>query len=175
MPNRLLKKISFLAAALTLLLSSCGQESAPPPPPLKKADVKPVAAPPVADKAADAAAAAVEVKLRNPFLSYIIVRREVEGSDKKAVKGPLQCCELTVFKIQALMTSGKKPKAMVLAPDGKRYMVGLGDTIGAQGGKIIKIDEKGMLVREYTKDSEGKVILTNDVAMKLHADRDETK
>jgi len=169
MSNPILKKILFLGA-VAILLSSCGQESAPPP--IMKAAVKPAVAAPGADKTAGVAVTAVEAKLRNPFLSYILVRRETEGMEKKTVRGPLQCCEISVFKIQAIMTSGKNPKVMLLAPDGKRYMVGIGDTIGTQDGKIIKIDEKGLLIREYTKDSEGKVVLTNDVVLRLHADKD---
>lgn len=173
MLNRLFKK-TLLLGAVAVLLSSCGEESAPPPP-LKKASVKPAAAAPGADKTAGISATAADTKLRNPFLSFIIVRQDSEGTDKKAIRGPLQCCELMLFKIQALMTSGKKPKALILAPDGKRYMVGLGDIIGAQDGKIIKIDEYGMMVREYTKDSDGKIILINDVAVKMHPDKDQAK
>lgn len=173
MLKQLFKK-ALLLGAVAIMLSSCGEESAPPPP-LKKAVVKPVEAVPGVDKTAGAAGTAVEVKLRNPFLSFIIVRQDVADADKKVVRGPLHCCELLVFKIQALMTSGKKPKALILAPDGKRYMVGIGDTIGMQDGKIIKIDEKGMMVREYTKDSDGKVILTNDVALLLHPDKEQNK
>ncbi|MBI5969579.1 MAG: pilus assembly protein PilP [Deltaproteobacteria bacterium] len=153
-----------------MLLTSCGQESAPPPPPVRKAAVKPVEAAPGVDKTAGVQPTAAAVKLRNPFLSYIIVRRETEGVDIKAVKGPLQCCDISVFRIQAVKTGGAKPKAVVLAPDGKRYMVGIGDAIGMMDGKIIKIDENGMMVKEFTKDPDGKVILTNDVAIKLHPD-----
>ena len=168
MSNPLFKKLLPLAAVV-LLLPSCRQESAPPEPPLTRAVIKPVVAAPGADKTDGVADTAVEVKLRNPFLSYMIVRQgSKEGS--VLIKGPLECCEIALFRIQAIMTAGKNPKAMISAPDSKRYMVGIGDTLGIQGGKIIKINEKGITIREYTKDAEGKVIITNDVEIKLHAD-----
>lgn len=102
---------------------------------------------------------------RNPFLSYIIVRK---GKEKvKRVKGPLECCDLNLFRIVAVVLSGDSSYALVHAPDGKRYIVRRGDLMGLVGGRIIKINSNGIKVREYIRDENGRAISTNDRALTI--------
>jgi len=102
----------------------------------------------------------LERPTRNPFLSYIIVRK----GRKKAVriKGPLECCSLELFRVIAVVLSGDSSYALVNAPDRKRYIVRRGDLMGQNGGRIIKIDSNGLKVREYARDDNGRVISFKD-------------
>jgi len=97
---------------------------------------------------------------RNPFLSYIIVRRGKEKTTR--IKGPLECCSLNLFRVIAVVLSGDSSYALVNAPNGKRYIVRRGDLMGQMGGRIIKIDSNGLKVREYERDEDGRVIAFKD-------------
>jgi len=128
----------------------------------KRAHPKVVAPKPAADEYAniDQRKISLEKPARNPFLSYIIVRK---GREKvKRIKGPLECCDLDLFRVMAVVLSGDSSYALVNAPDGKRYIVRRGDLMGQKGGRIIKIDSNGLKVREYVRDDEGRVLSFKD-------------
>ncbi len=108
---------------------------------------------------------AFEKPKRNPFLSYIIVRKGKEKA--KRVKGPLECCDVNLFRVTAVVLSGDSSYALVNAPDGKRYIVRRGDLMGLVGGRIIKIDSDGLKVREYVRDEDGRVLSFNDRALTI--------
>jgi len=102
---------------------------------------------------------------RNPFLSYIIVRRGRQKAER--IKGPLECCSLELFRVMAVVLSGDRSFALVNAPDGKRYIVRRGDLMGQNGGKIIKIDTSGLKVREYERDDNGRVMSFKDRPLRI--------
>jgi len=107
----------------------------------------------------------LEKPSRNPFLSYIIVRK---GREKvKRVKGPLECCNLNLFRVIAVVLSPDSTYALVHAPDTKRYIVRRGDLMGQRGGRVIKIDRSGLKVREYARDDDGRVTSFKDWPLKI--------
>jgi Tfp pilus assembly protein PilP len=55
----------------------------------------------------------------------------------------------------------------VQAPDGKRYVVRRGDSMGARDGRIIKINSKSIMVREHTRDEDGSIKSTEDIELRL--------
>ncbi|OGQ59672.1 MAG: hypothetical protein A3J24_10185 [Deltaproteobacteria bacterium RIFCSPLOWO2_02_FULL_53_8] len=114
----------------------------------------------------EAEAVKSEPPLKNPFQSYILLKRgEI---DKTAViKGPLECCEIATFKVVAALVAGEKPYALLSGPDNKRYIVRIGDKIGLHSGKIVAINTSGITVREIFKDIDGNVINTNDVKLEV--------
>ncbi len=162
--------IFLILAILLFPLISCGKkEETRETPPVKKA--KPVQPSPASAggiSAAAAIASTIEARERNPFQSYIILMRATEGARK--MKGPLECCDLGLFKLQAVVESPDNAFALVQAPDGKRYIVRGGDVIGLMGGRVTRIGSKSITVREVNKQ-DGKVISTTDTELKLPSER----
>jgi Tfp pilus assembly protein PilP len=159
----------FLAlAALLFPLISCSKKEEVKVAPVKKATpAQPSNAPVPAINIAAPVESTVEVKQRNPFQSFILVMR---GEGSKKAKGPLECCELSLFKLQAVVIGQDNSFALVQAPDGKRYIVRRGDVIGSMGGRITRIDPKSIIVREVNTQ-DGKVISSNDTELKLPAEK----
>lgn len=162
--------IFLILSILLFPLISCGKkEETREVQPVRK--VKPVQQAPAPAEAISAAApiaSTIEARERNPFQSYIVLMRATEGARK--VKGPLECCELGLFKLQAAVESPDNAFALVQAPDGKRYIVRRGDVMGLMGGKVIVIRSKSITVREVNKQ-DGKVISTADTELKLPSER----
>ncbi|GMR04178.1 MAG: hypothetical protein BMS9Abin23_0067 [Thermodesulfobacteriota bacterium] len=102
---------------------------------------------------------------RNPFLSYLLLTKERRKVAK--IRGPLECCDLNLFNVVAVVVSEDNAFVLIQAPDNKRYIVRRGDLIGNRGGRIIKIDPEGITVREYVRDDKGKVLSSKDAKLKL--------
>lgn len=161
-------KILLVAMAIPLLLVSCKKEEPAVPPPVKKAQSAPAQAPMAAAEAVPKPAPVepgIEGKHRNPFLSYIVLMKGVEGARK--IKGPLECCELALFRLVAVVAGIDNPAALVQAPDGRRYVVKRNDIIGAREGRIVKIGDRSVTVREFARDEFGKVTTSADVELRL--------
>jgi len=159
----------FLAlAALLFPLISCSKNEEVKVEPVKKAvPALTSKAPAPAINMAAPVESTAEVKQRNPFQSYVLL---MKADGAKKVKGPLECCELGLFKLQAVVIGQENAFALVLSPDGKRYIVRRGDVIGAMGGRIIRIEPKSIIVREVNTQ-DGKVISSNDTELRLPADK----
>ena len=99
----------------------------------------------------------VREALRNPFQSYIIPAGAI--GEEERVRGPLECCEIGLFRLMAVISGVDNPRALIMAPDGKKYITKKGDLIGLKAGKIVKIAKSKVIVEEKFKDSsEGKVV-----------------
>ncbi len=162
-PRRL--KYTILVSILFFLFSCGGEEAKDTSPPVKRPSVRTEAkTTDETQKEEKGEKEILEKVTRNPFMSYIVKKkaREVER-----VKGPLECCELSLFKLIAVLSGGTEPLALVQAPDDKRYIVRRGDIIGTKEGRIVKIGERSILVREVERDLDGNIIATNDVEIKL--------
>lgn len=158
-------RILFAIALVPLLLISCKKEEQPQPVPVKKAQpARPAQAPQTIDITAPAEPS-IGLKQRNPFLSYLVLLKGVEGAKK--IKGPLECCELNQFKLVAVVVSSERSSALVQAPDSKRYIVKVGDIMGARDGRIVKIEDRSITVREYARDDAGKVTSSADIEIRL--------
>jgi Tfp pilus assembly protein PilP len=164
-------KILFVVAAIPLLLVSCKSEQSPTSGRFKRAKIsKPAPVEAVApDDAALKKRVASKASRRNPFLSYIAISTGAEKAVK--VKGPLECCELNLFRLVAVVVSPDSSFALVESPDKKRYIVRRGDLIGRMDGKITRINTRSITVREYEKDVSGKVISTSDEELRLPTDK----
>jgi type IV pilus assembly protein PilP len=199
MMNGFFKKGSpgILAICVAALLASCGSKDAgedstvrmtPPqrqeaPQAAPGAPVAPVAAlaapetPAVpADAQAkpvnpDAPATVFKIE-RNPFKSFIV---QMKPKEDGRVKGPLECCEIELFRLLAVITGVHEPKALVLAPDGKRYTVKKGDYIGLKSGKITEINKSGLVVTEPVYDAYGNQSSTRKAALTLPSDEERKK
>ncbi len=170
-------KIFFAIALIPAVLASCKKEAAQvqqlkPVEKAQPAQARQAAAQPPAPPDGEAAKgeSAIEAKRRNPFQSHIILMRGVEGAKK--VKGPLECCELALFKVVAVVAGTDNPVALIQAPDSKRYIVKKGDLIGSREGHVLGIDDNGVSVREIVRDDRGNVKSSVDTVIMLRGEKD---
>lgn len=159
-------------------LASCGgEEPQAPEIQIKKEDAQPLKLEPAVKEEEEAEAApeltAGEIRdMRNPFQTFIVKKTPIGPT---RIKGPLECCELTLFKVLGVVSGTDNPRALVLAPDGKKYSVKTGDRIGIKEGRIIAIEGRNIIVKELTRDDEGAVVTTENVELSLPGDDEEQK
>lgn len=164
--------IRILTAIIALtLLVSCNKAEEQQQPPIKKPAkaTKQAPSPDAVDMTAGISGSVEGAKLlRNPFQSHILLAKAAPGASHK-VKGPLECCEISMFKVLAAVVGVNDSEgfALIQAPDGKRYVVRRGDIMGAREGRVTKINDKGLVIRELSRDEEGKVKSTEDIELKL--------
>lgn len=163
-------KLIIIAGVIPFVFSACGKKEAEKTEPVKKVEQPkeaPQPKPAVAEQKEDDKD--LQARQRNPFQSHIIVTKALDG-EKKA-KGPLECCEANSFRLVAVAVSEDSSFALLQAPDTKRYIVRRGDVIGLNDGRIVNINHKGILIKEYTKDEAGKVIATTDIELGLPVEK----
>jgi len=165
------RRIALLIAILVLpvLLTSCGSKP--------EQEWKPKRARPhvkVEKKTGETGVSESELQARivperlkrNPFLSYLVVEKERRRSSRK-IRSPLECCAVEVFDVMAVVVGTDRAYALVMAPDGKRYIVRRGDVLGSEGGRVVRIDSGGIIVRIYERDRSGRIVSSSKVRLKL--------
>jgi type IV pilus assembly protein PilP len=70
---------------------------------------------------------------------------------------PLQGYDLDQLKLVGIIWDVRYPKAMLLDPTGKGYVVKVSDRVGRNNGRIARIRESEIVVVESFKDAKGKV------------------
>lgn len=101
---------------------------------------------------------------RDPFVSFVkSLVREQAG----AVASPLERFDLSQLTVSAIVWGTEKPRALVLDPQGKGYIVGEGTPIGKNDGKIVRIGDNTVVVKETYVDFLGKAT-TKDIEMRVH-------
>ena len=153
-----MKRYDLLIAALLalILLAGCNSEQpAPTAPPPPTAVAKPPAQA-VAPPALEAAQPPEELKYvyaaqgrRDPFVP-ITGKRVASFSDN-----PLESFDLLQFQLKGLIVGMGEPKAVVVAPDGKSYILKKGLRIGKSKGVIRDINRDRILVEERYQDLSG--------------------
>jgi len=110
---------------------------------------------------------------RDPFLSIIEAAKKERAEDKKK-KGakPTESFDVADIRVIAIASDGQRYYAMVQLPDKKYFTVREGMTLGLYGGKVMKIDAAGIVVREFMKDLRGE-IQTKDTILKLRREEGE--
>lgn len=84
-------------------------------------------------------------------------QREVpEGGDlapsPDRPRGPLEAYDLSELDLVGTLTVGGRPSALMRGPDGKVYRVGIGDYIGLDHGRIVRIAEAALVLVETVRD-----------------------
>jgi type IV pilus assembly protein PilP len=89
---------------------------------------------------------------RDPFRSFVLDRlKELEAS----AKGPLEQFDLNQLNVLGVVWETNQRRALVADPSGQAYVVREGDPIGTNDGRVIRIDDNLMLVRETYVDHMG--------------------
>ncbi len=153
--------IPAFAAVLILLLGACSQE--PPAPPQAERPQRTAAPVPAAevDVAQDVAQPQEPPYVydpagrRDPFTPLVLVRRPVVQSD--APLTPLQTFEIGQLRLTGVIIGKGTPRAMVVAPDGKSYILQQGVLVGKNNGVVREIRRDGVFVEERYYDFSGEV------------------
>ncbi len=100
--------------------------------------------------------------MRDPFKPFIkLVQKKAPSKSKVSAKylPPIKKYPLNEFRVVGIVWVGDTPKAMVVDPEQNTYMLGVGDEIGNQEGRIVDIRDNGIMVEEkqYTEDVFGKI------------------
>lgn len=143
----------------------CSEEASTPSAPNKSAAVKPppakqVAPPEVKEdvKKEEPAEFVYVIKgRRDPFVPLTLIRRPIEKENQEP-ETPLQSYDLPQFRLIGLIVGRGEPKAMVVAPDGKSYLLSKGLKIGKNNGVILDINSESIVVEEKYYDFSGNVI-----------------
>lgn len=109
---------------------------------------------------------------RDPFASLLIVTDQPEGPlpSENAQETILQQYDLKQFRLIGLVLGELGHHAIVLAPDGKRYMISKGTLIGIYDGTVSEIHPNSILVKETHRFKEGHEISSKKVESTLFLD-----
>ena len=115
------------------------------------------------EKKEEAAVEAHPSANRNPFFSYLAI----EAKKGERIKTPLECCELSVFKVVAILSGTKESRALIAAPDGKTYSTKNGDRIGLRNGRVVEVGKRSVIVEEMELDDNGEVVYREKIELSL--------
>jgi type IV pilus assembly protein PilP len=151
--------VTLLFASATL--SGCGEEQASSP---AQPTPKAVAKPPSPQTTAPEETAAAPVPAtrfvyqaegrRDPFLPLLALKGK--ASIGREFENPLEAYDLIQYQIKGVVVGLGEPKAIVVAPDGKSYILRKGLRIGKSSGVIREITREKILVEERYQDLSGK-------------------
>ncbi len=85
---------------------------------------------------------------RDPFKPL-----EETGDNRKL----LTIYDVTKFQLVAILTGMGAPRAMIMLPNQTTEILQVGDTIGRNNGKIQKIADSEVVIKETYKDYQGKM------------------
>jgi len=101
----------------------------------------------------------------DPFKSY--VRREVT-LENDANSSPLERFDLSQLTVMGIIWGVDEPRALVRDPTGKGYIVRAGTPIGKNKGRILRIEDNKVVVKETYLDHLDRAT-TKEVELELYA------
>ena len=101
---------------------------------------------------------------RDPFRSF----QYADDGTKDELKafGPLADFELGQLELSAVIWDHNNPRALILDPGGRSYIVREGSQIGKNNGQVIHIDDNLVLVKETYENFAGEQT-TKDVELRI--------
>lgn len=100
---------------------------------------------------------------RDPFRSFRFV--DDEAPEKKEF-GPLGEFEIGQLELSAVIWDATNPRALVLDPGGRSYIIREGSQIGKNNGQVIHIGDNLVLVKETYENFAGEKT-TKDVELRI--------
>ena len=101
---------------------------------------------------------------RDPFRSFRFV--DNDDSRKSESFGPLGEFELGQLELSAVIWDATNPRALILDPGGRAYIVHEGSQIGKNSGQVIHIGDNLVLVKETYENLAGEQT-TKDVELRI--------
>lgn len=103
---------------------------------------------------------------RDPFRSFILDRVKELADAAQQERGPLEQFELGQLALVAVVWNVNRARALVQDPSGRAYVVEEGARIGKNDGKVIRIDDNLVAVRETYVDYLGERT-TKEIEMRI--------
>ncbi|MAG29817.1 MAG: hypothetical protein CL908_02855 [Deltaproteobacteria bacterium] len=100
---------------------------------------------------------------RDPFRSFRYVD---DDKPRKKDFGPLGDFELGQLELQAVIWDATNPRALILDPGGRSYIIREGSAIGKNNGQVIHIGDNLVLVKETYENFAGEQT-TKDVELRI--------
>ena len=156
----------IIGAFLCVCFTACVEEEAPSPRQATNVKAKPAAksvAPPqeaVVEKEEDKEDEFIYVSegRRDPFMPLSRIKKPLVKVVDEEPQTPLQSYDVAQYKLIGVIVGMGDPKAMVVAPDGKSYVLAKGIKIGKNNGVIIDITSESVSIKETYYDFSGNVI-----------------
>jgi Tfp pilus assembly protein PilP len=102
---------------------------------------------------------------RDPFRSFRFVLDDREEGEKTDF-GPLSDFELGQLELSAVICDATNPRALIVDPGGRSYIVREGSPIGKNSGQVIHIGDNLVLVKETYENYAGEKT-TKDVELRI--------
>ena len=100
----------------------------------------------------------------DPFKSFI--RRDLTDLPDGPTQ-PLEKFDISQLVVTGIIWGAKEPRALVTDPSGKGYIVSPGAAIGKNKGRVVRIDDNRVVVKETYVDFDDKAT-TGEVEMLLY-------
>jgi Tfp pilus assembly protein PilP len=101
--------------------------------------------------------------LRDPFRSYEWERATLEEAE---VRGPLEEFDVNQLSVVGVVWNVGNARALIQDPSGEGVIVGEGARVGKNDGRIIKIDDSVVIVKETYVDMMGQET-TKDIELRI--------
>lgn len=85
---------------------------------------------------------------RDPFRSFVLEH----ANDRVHDRGPLEQFDLAQLSLAAVVWNTERPRALILDPSGRGYVVSEGTMVGKNDGSITSIGDNTVVVRETYVD-----------------------
>ncbi len=156
----------ILTGLAIVVLTACGGDEKPKP----ATPMRPMA-PPMAAVEPEESAEALDEDYRydpegkpDPFESFVRVSLDAGADD---FSSPLERFDLSQLIVTGIIWQTRDARALIEDPSGKGYIVGVGTLVGKNRGKVIRIDDNRVLVKETYVDFHDRAT-TNEVEMLLY-------
>jgi type IV pilus assembly protein PilP len=100
---------------------------------------------------------------KDPFRSFILEQARQKANEEV---GPLEQFDISQLAVVAVVWDTHEPRALIADPSGRPYIVAEGAEVGKNDGKVIKIDDDLVVVKETYVDWLGEKT-TKDIEMRL--------
>jgi type IV pilus assembly protein PilP len=150
-----------LIVSLVLFLAACGEEAVKQPAPAVSKSVtratSVTAVPPVTEEEKDVKEYVYNpLGKRDPFENPLRAIAEV-ATETGIPLTPLQKYDLGQLRLIGVIVGKGNPRAMVIAPDGKSFILQTGTKLGKNNGSVVDITTEAVLVKEKYLDFAGEV------------------
>ena len=100
----------------------------------------------------------------DPFESFVRVKLNAQADD---FSSPLERYDLSQLVVAGIVCGTESARALIEDPSGKGYIVGMGTAIGKNRGKVVRIEDNRVWVRETYVDFHD-IATTKEVEMLLY-------
>jgi type IV pilus assembly protein PilP len=156
----------LLSGTVILLLMACSGQDAK----VRKAAVKPESSR-TAELMPPEAVGEPEEEYRydpqgkpDPFRSFVRVSLT---DDPDSISSPLERFDLSQLSVTGIIWAAEEARALVKDPAGKGYIVAVGTSIGKNKGKVVRIEDNRVLVKETYVDFRDRAT-TKEVELHLY-------